>query len=221
MIRIETHCHSAPASECAHITPEALVRGLAGRGYDALVLTNHYYKSRSRSPERLIADIKTDYQSAKIAGEMNGIRVFFGAELRFPGSKNDFLLYGLTADELFAMDDIFAGDLRAFLQKKPEHAVLYQAHPFRDGMTRTREDTALLDGIEVFNGLQSHDSHNELALDWAKTNGSRMISGSDTHSELGLARSGVYLPRMPESETDLASLLRDVTEDNLIYPGDL
>ena len=44
-----------------------------------------------------------------------------------------------------------------------------QAHPFRTGLTR--EDPALLDGVEVFNGNARHDSHNDDALRFARENG--------------------------------------------------
>ena len=46
----------------------------------------------------------------------------------------------------------------------------------------------LLDGLEVFNGNNTHDSHNALADYWADMNGLIKTSGSDFHKADSLQR---------------------------------
>ena len=42
MFRYETHCHTAPVSNCARASVEATVRFYKEIGYDGIFLTNHF-----------------------------------------------------------------------------------------------------------------------------------------------------------------------------------
>ncbi|MGI5898903.1 MAG: PHP domain-containing protein [Christensenellales bacterium] len=218
MIKIETHCHSKPASRCSKIKVAALVDGLKAKGYAAAVLTNHYYGDDLRSPQKIFDEMLFDYQQMADLGNEAGLRVFFGVELRFVGSNNDYLLYGMTPDELKDMGPVYDLGLEGFHKEKPPHVLIYQAHPFRDRMTRA--EPSLLDGVEVHNGHPGHDSRNELALAWAKETGRLMISGSDTHFEAGMGTGGVRLAMMPRSERELAAMLRQINEDDLLIKSE-
>ena len=77
--------------------------------------------------------------------------------------------------------------------------------PFRTGLTR--EDPALLDGVEVFNVNARHDSHNDDALRFARENGLLFFSGSDPPETEARGRGGMVLPRAPKDEADLVRLL--------------
>ncbi len=217
MIKLETHCHSKPASRCGKIKVDVLVDGLKAKGYAAAVLTNHYYGDDSRPPEKIFDEMLFDYKQMAALGTEAGIRVFFGVELRFVGSSNDYLIYGLTPKELKDMGPVYDLGLEGFHREKPSHVLIYQAHPFRDRMTRA--EPSFLDGVEVYNGHPRHDSRNELALAWCKENGGLMLSGSDTHEERGIGTGGVYLPGLPENERELTAMLRQVKEKDLIING--
>ena len=218
MIKIEMHCHSAPASRCGKIGVDVIVPELKRCGYDAVVLTNHYFNVDTRSPEEIFGQMVCDYEDMKCLGDEIGLKVFFGTELRFAGSSNDYLLYGMTPNELRDMGPIYELDPERFLAQKPEHVLIYQAHPFRKNMTRTPAE--FLDGIEIYNGHPGHESQNDLALARAREFGMLVMSGSDTHFEEGIARGGVYLPSMPKNERELAQMLRGVTEADIIRPAE-
>ena len=215
MIKLETHCHSKPSSRCGRITVDIILPQLKAKGYDAVVLTNHYYGDDARTPQQIFDEMVRDYEDMKRLGVQHGVKVFFGAELRYVcDGANDYLLYGMTPQELLEMGDIYYQGPKDFYRTKPEYVIVYQAHPFRDKMTRA--DPEFLDGIEVYNGHPNHDARNHLALEWARKHGKHKLSGSDTHFEEGIGRGGVFLPRMPEDERDLARLILGVTESDLI-----
>jgi hypothetical protein len=219
MIKLETHCHSKPASRCGRIGADVIIPGLKQKGYSAVVLTNHYYgDDYSRPPEKIFDEMLFDYEQMVALGKEAGLRVFFGVELRFVDSSNDYLIYGLTPKELKDMGPVYDLGPEGFHREKPSHALIYQAHPFRDRMTRA--EASLLDGVEVYNGHPRHESRNELALAWCKENGRLMISGSDTHEERGIGTGGVHLPMLPENERELAAMLRQVKEEDLIRNGE-
>ena len=77
-----------------------------------------------------------------------------------------------------------------FRKLATEHSILiFQAHPFRPGLTR--EDPQYLDGVEVLNGNPRHDSHNDLAANFAEVNHLYISAGSDCHRLEDVGRSGI------------------------------
>ena len=47
-IRIELHAHTKPVSGCSEVLPEEMVRIYNGKGYDGVVITNHFYHSENK-----------------------------------------------------------------------------------------------------------------------------------------------------------------------------
>ena len=208
MIKIETHCHTSPASNCAKVNVRDTLTTLKEHGYDGVCITNHYtyYDCIPRSNRMIFERVLADYEEARNIAPEIGIKVFFGAELRFYENANDYLLYGLTPRELFDLGSVYELDPERFYKIKPKHAVFYQAHPFRINMFRA--DPRFLDGVEVYNGHPGHESSNELALKWAKENNKLMISGSDFHQTVAAGAAGIYVEKMPENERELAHMLK-------------
>lgn len=207
------HVHTAESSNCGHVPAVEVARAYAGAGYDAVVVTDHYNTPNFSALEKRDGNslTKTDrflagYRAVKEEGEKLGLKVFLGAELRFVASNdNDYLVYGL--DEKFFYDHPDLDGLRfsEFLNIKPDGALVYQAHPFRNGMTVT--DPKRLFGIEVFNGHEGHDSRNSIALQWAKHFGLHPLAGSDAHRTSALCRGGILTDRDVNSMEDLVLIL--------------
>ena len=107
MYRIETHLHTAYISRCGWMSAQALIKSYAAAGYDAICVTDHYNRECFD-----YADIdltqpgsKTDafllgFRRLQREAAGYGIRIYEGAELRFDGSENDYLLYGFSHDLL-------------------------------------------------------------------------------------------------------------------------
>ena len=144
----------------------------------------------------------------KAVADAEGLRVYYGAEIQFFENDNDYLVYGF--DEEFVVNN----DLTRY--NNPEefrpvveanNLIIYQAHPFRIGMTVT--DPELLDGVEVYNGHGDHYSRNKIANKWADLHSLRKLSGSDFHGNLTLEPGGVYFDEYYTDSKQVAKALRD------------
>ena len=209
---IELHLHTDESSNCGKVKAEDAIREYARRGYGAVVITDHFSRvnfSKLRytdDRERVDCFLK-GYRTAKAVGESLGVKVLLGAEMRFDASNaNDYLFYG--ADEQFFYDNPHMDEWRfsEFLERKPEGSLVYQAHPFRNGITVT--DPKRLFGVEVFNGHSGHDSRNAIALSWARLHRLHAISGSDAHHPHTLCSGGILTNRDVNSMEELLEVLR-------------
>jgi len=209
MVKIEMHCHSAPASRCAKVDCATAAKMLRDNGYDGVVLTNHYtyYDNTPQSHVPVFERIMHDYELMCEEGAKNDLKVFFGAELRFFHRPEDFLLYGVTPKELNDLGAYYQMDQKSFYAIKPAHALLVQAHPYRP-MLRPA-DPAYLDGVEIHNGVLRHMNNNDKALAFAKQHGLLMTAGSDLHQIYDGGLGGMLFETMPSDEHELAQMIRD------------
>ena len=82
MYRYETHCHTAPVSQCAKASVEDTVRFYKQTGYDGIFITNHFLDGNINPAVRELqyADqidfYFSDYEKAAAFGETIGIKVF-------------------------------------------------------------------------------------------------------------------------------------------------
>ena len=208
--KIEMHAHSNPASRCSEIPPEDLVRHYKDKGYDAVVLTNHFVHRPVEEKRAAVETQLTDYRKACEAGEKLGIRVLLGAEIRFAGETNDFLLYGVDENILLSVFDHLGNGLPAFRENfKLEKSLLIQAHPFRASCQVA--DSRLLDGIEVINLHPHHNSNVHLGMIHAKEHPELIrTAGSDYHHDKPghCGTSAMRFPVLPKDSFELAELLR-------------
>lgn len=106
MFKIETHLHTKLSSTCGRLSPREIVAGYKAAGYSGLVLTDHYNRDTfqylnvdlSGNDNKLEAFL-TGYRQLVVEGQRQGLKIYRGAEVRFDGSVNDYLLYGYS-DEL-------------------------------------------------------------------------------------------------------------------------
>ncbi len=212
----DLHVHSAEGSPCAKITNRELVRAYKEKGFDGFVLTNHVARWYMESSYRLsytdyCKHLYDVYLDAKEKADKIGLKVFFGQELKLDTTAgNDYLLYGVTYEQLIDYGDMMSWSLSKLSEaSKSDGFVFYQAHPFREQMRVIPHKD--LYGMEVFNG--SHDDHfiDNLASMWANKYNLHMIAGSDCHLLNTVGMAGVRFMSQIKDNNDLLAALK---EDN-------
>lgn len=211
----DMHVHTHESSNCGHIDGADVARNYKNAGYDGIVVTDHFcypyfelYKDKTW--KELCDRHHKGYLEAKKVGDEIGLCVLYGCEIRFKHPDNDYLVYGMPNEFLVENPDILVWDVKKFSQACTDNGfLLYQAHPFRNGMTVT--DPSLLFGIEVFNGKPTGENptRNAFANIWAEKFGLHKISGSDCHKEDEFARAGINFMTPIKNENDLISALRE------------
>ena len=221
-MRLEMHIHTSEVGPCADCTAAEAVRRCISRGYDGMVVTNHFNEDASRAmmkdwtkelapwQERVDFFLR-GYRAAKEAAPA-GFLVLLGMELRFMGQgNNEYLVYGFDEQFLYDNEGIDRLDIRKFSEMaRMSGFLLAQAHPFRWGMTLT--PAKFLDGMEVYNGNSHHASHNDFAALWARKHRLLAIAGSDYHggdTDAGMAPGGI---RLREPVRDVQGLVKAVKE---------
>jgi predicted metal-dependent phosphoesterase TrpH len=219
--RFDTHVHTSEVSPCAEVPAREVVRLYKRAGYNGIVVTDHYnswtlenfgVKNWARICDRYLAG----YLAAREEGERVGLVVLPGLEITFDSvGYADFLVFGLDPEYLYHYPSLYKLGLQRFRElTSPLGCLVYQAHPFRPGITLA--NPAWIDGVEVYNGNPRHQSANRLALEFAKRHKLLESSGSDFHQKEDLARGGVRLPELPKDSTDFVRLLRETNPLPLI-----
>ena len=214
MFKIETHLHTCYSSACGELTAEQIVDGYIQAGYHGLILTDHYNRDTFafrkvdlKTPGDKLGEFLTGYYKLKAVAEKRGLKVYRGAELRFDGIENDYLLYGYSDELLMDPESVFTMGVEAFYQRVVQDgALLVHAHPYRNGGVPTT--AAALDGVEVYNMHQYHDNRNDLARRFAEENHLLQTSGSDCHEFEHIGNGGILVERLPENDTELVAMIR-------------
>lgn len=215
--KIELHAHTRPHSPCGDIPPAELIRIYAEHGYDAVAITNHFTWDLDYglgSEEKTIDFYLSGYNEAAEAGERLGVKVIFGAELRFSENNNDYLVYGFEPEQLRDIRAALTGGIDSFYRefKRPDNAII-QAHPFRDGMER--RSFRCLDGVESFNLHPNHNSRPGLAAKYARENELIAVAGTDAHHSGQLCLSALAAKTLPSDTHELAKLI--LSQDYLMW----
>lgn len=215
MYKIELHMHTKYSSGCGQMSAEELISGYKAAGYSAVVVTDHFnrdtYQMKNIDPaapcDRLTPFLD-GYYRVKEEGEKQGIRVYRGAELRFDGSFNDYLLFNYPDWLLKDPEKLFTMGLPAFYEAHlGTGSLLIQAHPNRTYCTPA--DPQYLDGVEVYNMHPFHTNQNELTLALADAHPHLIrTGGSDCHEPRHLGRGGILTEILPENEAELVALLK-------------
>lgn len=210
---LDPHVHTKTVSPCGHVPPWQMVELYTVAGYSAVCVTDHYYNGYFNKMGDIPWKEKADrycrgWEEAVEAGARRGLKVLFGQEMRFFDHSNDFLVYGITPDDIHNYPELYNLTLDEYLKFAHEHdAIVFQAHPFRAPCAPV--NPTYIDGIEIYNGHPDHNSRNNLAGDFQAMYPEKVqISGSDFHRWHHLARGGVVLPRLPEDGKDFARMLR-------------
>ena len=214
-MKIDLHVHTSEISRCGLMTAEETIRRYRDAGYGAIVIANHFnpWTARGLAEQgRLDSDFTSCYfrtvRMAKEIGKTYGVIVFPGMEMNFENDRNDYLVYGMPESAVKDVDSMFQMGFPEFSKlAAAENALIYQAHPFRNGMTVT--DPSLLFGIEVMNCNPRHDGRNDIAEQWALRHHLHQIGGSDCHRVEDVGTAGIITDRPVENLEDLIQILRN------------
>lgn len=210
--KYELHCHTSEVSRCATSSAQEAVEFYKNKGYDGIVITNHYspqtfFMFKAFAPQ-LFMDMYIDgYKKAK-SYATDDFTVLFGCELRFLFSIDDFLIYGVTEEFLRKSGNLMAKSLKKiFKMCNDEDYVLLEAHPYRE--LRFRHNPKYLHGCEVFNGKDYGKKANIKAKKWAEKCGFSIVtSGGDFHNKNKTVPGGIITQEPIKTNEDLVRILK-------------
>ena len=180
--KTELHAHTLPVSLCSEFYADGLIEKYKSIGVDTVVLTNHFTPVHIAgiSKEEALLRYTDCFSELKKCAEENGMNAIFGIELRFTENINDYLVYGTNENEMSEIYDYIDKGIDCFYREfKKDTNLIFQAHPFRDGMTRINPES--IDGVEVFNMHPNHNSRVAKAASYAKEHGLLVSGGTDFH----------------------------------------
>lgn len=215
MFKIETHLHTHYASTCSKLDEVQIVEGYLAAGYQGVVITDHYHRNTKWfcfSESRDLPAFLEGYQRVKAEGQRRGLRVYRGAEVRFDGDPNDYLVYGFGDGLLAQPEEVFQMGLRAFSEQvRAEGALLIQAHPCRHSRYEICHpaQAAYLDGVEVYNGNPATDNRNGDALAFAQAHPDLIrLGGTDCHNPVEIGAAGILTDRLPADDAEFVRMLK-------------
>ena len=210
--KYELHCHTGDVSLCAASSAAEAVKFYKDRGYDGVVITDHYSPQtflfhRALMPHRYIDRYLEGYRRAKAAAGEN-FTVLWAVEVRFFFTIDDFLIYGADEDFLRKSGNLMTKYLRRLKRLCDENdLILLEAHPFRK--MRFRHNPKLLHGCEVYNGKDKYTDANRKAKAWAEKNGFGIVtSGGDFHHKDKTNPGGIITNEPINTMADLMRILR-------------
>ncbi len=184
--KYDLHVHTSPVSPCGDFSPAEVVDKYIALGYNGVVITNHFHPKlvdKFENPTDFAEYFLKDYRDAKEYGGKKDFDVILGIEMRFPENDNDYLVYGVSEEDVYRTLDFVFTDYETFYKEfKNEKNLVIQAHPFRKNCVL--QNTDILDGIEVFNLHPGHNSAVGFASKSASEN-PRLLKtgGTDFHHE--------------------------------------
>lgn len=215
MFKYDIHVHTSETSRCGLMTAADTVRLYKAAGYTGLCITDHYSHScfdweagtwREKC-DRFLKGFRAALDAADGLNIMLGAELHFGNHGRHTYKSNDYLVYGISEELLYAYPELHHLTLPEFSKIAKKHDLLIiQAHPMRNNMELVHLD--LLDGIEVYNGNQNHEARNDKAESFALEHGYIMTSGSDCHEQKHVARGGILTNKQLHTSAELRDLLK-------------
>ena len=184
--KYDLHVHTSPVSPCGDFSPAEVVDKYIALGYNGVVITNHFQPKlvdKFENSTGFAEYFLKDYQKAKKYGNTKGFDVILGIEMRFPENDNDYLVYGVSEDDVYRMLNFVYTNYESFYKEfKNEKNLVIQAHPFRKNCVL--QNTDILDGIEIFNLHPGHNSAVGFAAKKASENPHLLkTGGTDFHHE--------------------------------------
>ena len=193
---IDLHAHTSGISRCCRIPIPEVLRQTLDNGMDGIVLTNHYQKSYIQDGrfDEFIQKYIDEFHATKAYGDATGCTVLFGIEVtmeRYP--KVHMLIYGADPEFLKENPRLFdCTQEELYALVKAEHALLIQAHPFRNGTTVLDPD--FLDGVEISCHPLYGNSYTKELLAIAEKENLIVTCGGDFHADTYRPKCGMFLP---------------------------
>ena len=208
---IDTHVHSSGISPCSRRNPCQLIAEYLADKTDGFVLANHCLHDFTTEIgyKNWCEKYVEEYRKIKTLGDKYGVRVFFGIEVTPDWQPCvHLLIYGITSDDLLKSPELYALSLEELYAYCEENGfLLYQAHPYRNGMVP--QNPEYLHGYEIncHPGYKTN-MREEVSAD-AKNSNLRLICGSDFHGDHYKPKCGTYIPDSIKTERELAEYLRN------------
>lgn len=212
MFLYETHLHTSEGSACGEISAADYIDFMKGRGFDGMVVTDHFFNGNSAVDRSLpwrerVLRYTEGFKKAREAAKRKDYDVLFGIEYNFDG--DEYLIYGLDEAWLLDNEDIMALDRRGVYRKVHESGgIMVQAHPYRERnyLKDIKLTADICDAIEAYNASNC-DNQNALAYEYAQKLKLPVIGGSDIHYFHDRPMGGVLLPRRVDNTVDFARAL--------------
>ncbi len=209
--KYEIHCHTDETSWCGKVPADELVEIYKSKGYDGVVITDHYSQMTFREfkifKSRYMAEkFLRGYRKAKAAAG-DDFTVLLGMELRGWNSAIDYLVYGVTEEFIENSGNLLFKYARRFYKIAKANGFLVIApHPYR--MNPFMPALKCIDGCEIYNSKESAEN-NANAAKWAdKHNLKIRTSGTDFHRRTHEKFSGILTDERITSNDDLLRILR-------------
>ena len=188
-IRIDTHIHTGRYSQCAElVNPYEIEAWALGANLDGIVLTDH-------------DTLWQDEEVSLLQASCKHLRIFRGIEVSAQGCH--LVVIGIDDAGLFERGISMEAVME--LASKTNAAVIL-AHPFRDG-DPTVLPIHLVDAIEIGSTSFTSDEGSR-ARKLAHSFGKPMIAASDAHALSRIGWAWTEFPDLPESEGELATMIR-------------
>ena len=204
----ELHTHTNPVSKCSDIEPKELVRIYKENGYDSVVVANHFTVDLpGETVEEKVEWYLKDYYDCLDAGNKAGLNVILGAEIRFTENNNDYLVFGISPEDLIDIYNMLTyGIDRFYKEYKNDKNVIIQAHPCRDGIVSVNKES--IDGVEAFNVHPHHNGRVGTAAKYAFENDMIVICGNDFHHYGHECLCGILTKKQLKDSYDIAKILK-------------
>lgn len=217
MYYYELHMHTSDTSRCGKSPAADMVAAYQQKGFTGVVVTDHLMNVQSHAePEtdwnRRVEKQLAGYYAALEAGEKLGLTVYCGWELTYQDNAEDYLTLGLSPQFLYDHPWLERYDIEKY--RDAVHAaggILVRAHPYRRAWYIKKpyvEREGIADAIEVFNGGNSSQEENDMALAYAQKHNMPMTGGSDAHHVDETARGYIALEKKAESYAELCEAIR-------------
>lgn len=219
--KYEVHSHTGEVSPCAHEKARDIVNFYKIKGYQGIVITDHFHEEYLKSLGNMKWEEKIDlyhtgFREAFDEGKKLGMDIFWGIELRFTDHGNDYLVYGLDDAFLKSHENMYEYTLCDFYNviRNIDQVLIYQAHPYRPGHSIANPD--LLDGLEIYNGHPRHNSRNDKARAFAVEHQLRFLSGSDFHRQGDEGSGGIITKKRITNQAELIYTLKNINYESLL-----
>lgn len=217
MYYYELHMHTSDTSRCGRSPAADMVAAYKQKGFTGVVVTDHLMNVQSHAePEtdwnRRVEKQLAGYYAALEAGKKLGLTVYCGWELTYQDNAEDYLTLGLSPQFLYDHPWLERYDIERY--RDAVHAaggILVRAHPYRRAWYIKKpyvEREGIADAIEVFNGGNSSQEENDMALAYAQKHNMPMTGGSDVHHVDETARGYISLEKKAESYAELCEAIR-------------
>ncbi|MBE6663155.1 MAG: hypothetical protein E7602_01480 [Ruminococcaceae bacterium] len=213
--KYEMHIHTSPCSGGGAPIRDH-IDALIEKGYQGMVVTNHFYQGDNRINKNLpwnefVDAYRRDYLYGLEYARKRDFDLLFGLE-EHVGNGQEILIYGITPFFIESHPELKTASAEKYAELvHARGGLIYQAHPYRawDYITRPFPLDCLdkLDGIEVYNAANLPE-WNEKAQKLANEKGLATIGGSDGHSTNSCGRSGIAVKKRIKSNDILVEILK-------------